>query len=343
MTGENGAGKTSLVEALYLACLGVSPRTTRDAEIVGREASALHIELDLDGPAGLQRRGIGIAPRQGRRLSVNGELASSLRAWRAVGSALVFVPDELRAVKGPPAARRRHLDRLLEAAAPGYATALSAYQEALVQRNALLRRIRAGLTGAEGLDPWDAQLARYGAIVATARTVGVDALRTPFAHYLAALGGADGGELRLECSPRERNTVDSDDTETSMRDELRDRRTADIRAAQTLLGPHRDDLFIGAAGADLRRLGSQGEQRTAVLALLLAHCDHLASTNAQPILILDDGLSELDPGRRERLLSNIGRHGQAIVTSADPGTAELAGSVDAQLITVRDGHVATSP
>lgn len=265
----------------------------------------------------------------------------SLREWRAVGSALVFVPDELRAVKGPPAARRRHLDRLLEAATPGYALALSGYQAALVQRNALLRRVRAGLTAAGGLEPWDAQLANYGATLAIARARGIDALQEPFARYLTALGGS-GGELRLDCSPRDRQFVSVDDMAQSLREELRNRRATDIRMAQTMVGPHRDDLVIGASGIDLRRLGSQGEQRTAVLALLLAHCDHLASVNAQPILILDDGLSELDPARRELLLSNIGHRGQAIVTSADPGTAELAGSVAAQLITVRDGRVATS-
>ena len=143
--GPNGAGKTSLIEAVVLGALGVSPRTTREVEVVRRGATALHVAIDLEGPR-CEHREIGFQPGLGRRLSIDGALERSLGAWRRPGAVLVFIPEELRAVKGPPAARRRHLDRLLEAADPSFAPAQSAYQHALVQRNALLRRVRAGAT-----------------------------------------------------------------------------------------------------------------------------------------------------------------------------------------------------
>ncbi|WP_217914306.1 AAA family ATPase [Miltoncostaea marina] len=171
LTGPNGAGKTSLVEAIVLGCLGVSPRTAREAEAVRRGAPALHVALELDGPAGLHRREIGFAAGRGRRLRLDGEPVRRLADWRA-RAVLVFLPDELRAVKGPPAARRRALDRVLEAASPGFADDLAGYQHALAQRNALLRRVRAGEASRASLPAWEAPMARLGARVAAARRAG---------------------------------------------------------------------------------------------------------------------------------------------------------------------------
>ncbi len=336
IVGPNGAGKTSLVEAVTLGCLGVSPRTAREAEVVRRGAEALHVTLDLDGPRGLHRREIGFAPGRGRRLRLDGEPVRALGAWRA-RAVLVFLPDELRAVKGPPAARRRALDRTLEAAAPGFAEDAAAYQEALAQRNALLRRVRAGAASEASLPAWEAPMAARGARVAAARRAGVAALAEPFRAWLAALGGGPEGILRLEPSPAALGEVPDDALEGALATALRDRRGRDIQAAQTLSGPHRDDLVIGAGAADLRRSGSQGEQRTAALALLLAARDHLRERAARPILLLDDVLSELDPGRRRLLLEAVRDGGQTLVTSADPAAVDALSEPPDALVTVEDG------
>jgi len=338
IVGPNGAGKTSLVEAVVLGCLGVSPRTAREAEIVRHGADALHVTLDLDGPSGPHRREIGFAPGRGRRLKLDGEPVRSLGGWRA-RAVLVFLPDELRAVKGPPAARRRALDRVLEASVPGFAEDLVGYQQALAQRNALLRRVRSGAAGESTLPVWEAPMAEFGARVATARRAGVEALAGPFAEWLAQLGGGAGGELRLETSPSSLAEVDEERLEEVIVQTLAERRPREIQAAQTLSGPHRDDLWIGAAGSDLRREGSQGEQRTAALALLLAARDHLRARSARPILLLDDVLSELDPTRRLLLLEAVRDGGQTLVTSADPSAADpLGGAFDA-VVRVTLGHV----
>ncbi|MGE0027050.1 MAG: DNA replication/repair protein RecF [Thermoleophilia bacterium] len=340
LTGPNGAGKTSLVEAVVLGCLGVSPRTAREAEVVRRGAPALHVTLDLDGPPGPQRREIGFAPGAGRRLRRDGVPVRALGDWRA-RAVLVFLPDELRAVKGPPAARRRALDRVLEASTPGFADDLVGYQRALAQRNALLRRVRAGQASEDSLPAWEAQMAALGARVAAARRAGVAALAGPFAHWLGELGGGPAGRLELEPSPSGREDVHEATLEAYLLRTLAERRPREIAAAQTLSGPHRDDLLVAAGPADLRREGSQGEQRTAALALLLAARDHLRATATRPILLLDDVLSELDPRRRRLLLEAVRDGGQTIVTTADPGAADALAAPPDALVRVEAGRLAT--
>lgn len=338
IVGPNGAGKTSLVEAVVLGCVGVSPRTAREAEIVRHGAPAFHVTLELDGPGGLHRREIGFAAGRGRRLRIDGEPVRALADWRA-RAVLVFLPDELRAVKGPPAARRRALDRVLEASVPGFAEDLVGYQQALAQRNALLRRVRSGAASEATLPAWEAPMAQLGARVAAARRAGVAALAGPFAQWLAALGGGTGGELRLETSPGALAEVDAGELEEALARTMAERRPREIQAAQTLSGPHRDDLWIGARPADLRKEGSQGEQRTAALALLLAARDHLRARSARPILLLDDVLSELDPTRRRLLLEAVRDGGQTLVTSADPTAADALGDAFDAVVRVEGGRL----
>lgn len=340
VSGPNGAGKTSLVEAVTFATLGVSPRTTRDAEAVRRGAQAFHVALDVEGPAGEQHRQIGVQPGLGRRLRLDDAPMRSLGAWRAPGSVLIFLPEELRSVKGPPAARRRALDRLIEGADPAFIDAHAAFTAALTQRNALLRRIRSGEVGTDALAPWDHAVATHGAQVAAARAQTLAALTGPFARWLEALGGGPGGHLGWEPSPSILGASDPATFAEVLARRLDETRSRDIAAAQTLSGPQRDDVWIGSGEADLRRTGSQGEQRTAVLAFLLACRDHLTRHAATPILLLDDVLSELDPRRRRLLLDSLSGPGQAWVTSADPDAAALAEATGARHhLHVEDGRV----
>jgi DNA replication and repair protein RecF len=344
LSGPNGAGKTSLVEALVMACIGVSCRTSRDADVVRAGAPALHVGLDLVGPGGEHRREVGYAPRQARRLVLDGEVMRSLAGWRADGSVLVFLPEELRAVKGPPAARRRHLDRLLEAAEPGYADDLAAYGAALAQRNAALRHVRAGRTGTDAVLPWEPVLAAHGARAIQARRTAMRDLAEPFARWLDDLGGGPGGVVALEPSPSLLAEVADADVEAALLDRMHAARDREVAAGVTLAGPHRDDVLVAqdrdGGRVDLRRVGSQGEQRTAVLALLMAHRAHLAGRSGIPILILDDVLSELDPVRRGLLLDATVGEGQCILTTADPVAAQAAAERGARVMAVRDGVLA---
>lgn len=338
--GPNGAGKTSLVEAVVLATLGVSPRTAQLSELVRHGCPALRVGAELEGPGPRTRREIGYAAGIGRRLVADGVAVRQLAAWRLPGSVLVFVPEELRAVKGPPAARRRALDRLLEAVVPGFADDAGAYQEALAQRNALLRRARAGEADARAAFPWEARLAAHGARIALARRRELEWLAAPYARWLAALGGGPGGRLALEGSPSGVEGDDEESLEAALRAHLERMRPREVAAGMTISGPHRDDVWIGSGDHDLRRLGSQGEQRTAALALLLAHRERLLEAGTQPVLLLDDVLSELDPDRRAALLGAVEGSGQVILTAADPEAHATAGARDATVVRVREGALA---
>lgn len=342
--GPNGAGKTSLVEAIVLATLGVSPRTAQLSELVRHDCPALRVAAELEGPppaAPRTRREIGYAAGIGRRLVADGAAVRQLAAWRIPGSVLVFVPEELRAVKGPPAARRRSLDRLLEAVVPGFAEDSAAYQEALAQRNALLRRARAGETDVRAAFPWEARMATHGARIAAARRRELTALGEPFARWLEALGGGPGGRLALEGSPSGLQGDHEEALEASLRAHLERMRPRELAAGMTISGPHRDDVWIGCGDHDLRRLGSQGEQRTAALALLLAHRERLIASGTWPVLLLDDVLSELDPDRRASLLGAVEGTGQVILTAADPEAHATAGAREATVVRVSGGTIAT--
>ncbi len=347
LCGPNGAGKTSLAEALVLACLGVSCRTSRDAEVVRTGAPALHVSLDIQGPAGAQHREIGYASGRGRRLTRDGDAVRGLADWRAAGSVLVFLPEELRAVKGPPAARRRHLDRLLEAAVPGYADDLASYAAAVSQRNAALRGVRSGRMGIDAVAPWEPAIAAHGGRIVVARRDAMHALSGPFARWMDDLGGGPGGLVRLEPSPAALAHVPAAALEEHLASRLRDARPREIAAGLTLAGPHRDDVLIGqervGTTVDLRAVGSQGEQRTAVLALIMAHREYLGARAGLPILVLDDVLSELDPRRRGLLLDAVVGSGQCLLTTADPAAADAAARRGAHVVMVERGVGVSTP
>jgi DNA replication and repair protein RecF len=340
ISGPNGAGKTSIVEAIVLATLGVSPRTAQLADLVRAGAPAVRVTGEFDDPGSpsiIVRREIGYAVGVGRRLSLDGVGVRQLMTWRRPSAVLVFVPEELRAVKGPPAARRRSLDRLLEAIAPSFAEDLAGYQDALSQRNALLRRARTGGADVRTAFPWEARMATLGARVLTARRAAIAALAPRYAYWLERLGGGSHGGLAWEPSPAILIETPDQALEDRLRAHFEQRRPRDLAAGLTTSGPHRDDMWIGSGARDLRRLGSQGEQRTAALALLLAYRDQMRMTGPGPILLLDDVLSELDPDRRAAVLGALEGDEQVILTSADPETPIQGTSREATIFYVRDG------
>jgi len=344
INGPNGAGKTSIVEGIVVATLGVSPRSAQMADLVRSGAPAVRVGgdfIDPTHPGRSTRREIGYATGIGRRMTLDGVGVRQLQVWRRPGAVLVFVPEELRAVKGPPAARRRSLDRLLEAVSLGFGEDLAAYQEALSQRNALLRRARTGAADVRTAFPWEARMAAHGARVSAARRRMIGEIAPRYAFWLDRLGGGRDGDLRWEASPSAVADTSDGAMEEALRAYLEDRRPRDLAAGMTTAGPHRDDVWIGAAGRDLRRLGSQGEQRTAALAILLAHRDVMRAAGGGPILLLDDVLSELDPERRAALLAALEGDEQVIITSADPAASLQGTSRETTIFRVHDGVCTT--
>jgi len=214
---------------------------------------------------------------------------------------LVFTPDRLAVVKGGPAARRAYFDRAVGRLYPGRAQLAADYGAAIAQRNAALRRAALGLSARETIAPWTEQVAAIGAALVEARRQVLEALGPGFAERLGELGLAGG---RLDYRGGAATVA-----------QLEARLDRDLDRGTTGIGPHLDDVLLAARDRDLRGFGSQGEQRLAVLALLLAEAELLAAAGPPPLLLLDDVLSELDPGRRRTLAARIGAMGQTVITA----------------------------
>ena len=304
VVGPNGVGKTNLLEAVHVATQGFSPRTRTDSQVVRFGADAARafvagrrgdVQMELEVTV---RRG------EGKRARVNGAPLRAAEQLRTLVSTLVFTPDRLGVVKGPPAARRAYFDRVLGRLAPARATLSSEYGAAVAQRNAALRRAAGNAGSREAIEPWSERVASLGAELVAARLEVLDLLGPSF--------GARGGELGLDCvSLRYEGEPPTVEALAAVLDR-------DLERGVTSLGPHLDDVVLEAGARELRSFGSQGEQRLALLALLLAEAETIADrTGVPPLLLLDDVLSELDPERRRVLADRVRNAGQALITATD--------------------------
>lgn len=335
VVGRNAQGKTNLLEAVhFLGGLG-SPRAP-DAALVrsGSERAFLH--------AAIVRRGrpirvdLEIGSGRGTRVLVNKTPARGPRALRELVVSVFFGPDELSLVKGSPDARRRFLDELAVKLRPTRDAARREWDRVLRQRNALLksapRRGDLPRSADETLTVWDEALARAGATLAAARLESLGRLWPHARRRYEEVAGAGRLELSYVSSwvPDELSASALDDPsavdEAALRDALASGidqlRVREIERGLSLVGPHRDDVAVLLATAegmlDARTYASQGDQRTAALALKLAEHDLVTeSLDEQPVLLLDDVFSELDPARRAWLAKVVAGMGQAIVSSTD--------------------------
>jgi DNA replication and repair protein RecF len=332
--GRNGAGKTNLLEGLYFGCTGRSCRTTNEREVVRFDAPAARVTVsgsDADGPHELQ---VGFAPGEAKRFKVDGAPVDRLLESASRPLVSVFLPDRLELVKGPPALRRSHLDALVTGLWPARAATRRAYAQALAQRNALIGRIRSGAASRGGLPAWDAELAGHGIALRDDRARAIALLADRFAGRAADLGLTGTAELRYR--PRTRAA-----TPNELAAELAERVDSDLDRGFTQHGPHRDDVALLRDGRELRAYGSQGEQRLALLALLVAEREALAHERGRPpLLLLDDVMSELDADRRGRLVELIAEQGgQCVVTTTDLGHVPLADEPGVTRLAVAEGAV----
>jgi len=320
--GENGAGKTNLLEALHVGTQGFSPRTRNDAQLVRFGAKAARIELVGDRAGAKLEVELTLRPGDAKRARLNGAALRAAEQLRAEVATLVFTPDRLVVVKGGPAARRAYFDRSLGRLFPARGAVPAEYAAAVAQRNAALRRVAIGASSREAVSPWTERVAELGRVLVEGRSEAVELLALPFGERAAELGLA-GGELLYEAEP-------------PAVEELEGRLDEDLERGTTGIGPHLDDVGIAADGRDLRRFGSQGEQRLAVLSLLLAEAALLTERGpAPPLLLLDDVLSELDERRRKALAERLAGTGQAFVTATGASALPVE---PAQLVEVVPGR-----
>jgi DNA replication and repair protein RecF len=319
--GENGAGKTNLLEALHVGTQGFSPRSRNDAQLVRFGADAARIELAGNrGSSGIELE-VTLRPGDAKKAKLNGASLRAAEQLRSEVATLVFTPDRLVVVKGGPAARRAYFDRALGRLYPARAGLPADYGAAVAQRNAALRRVSIGASSRDAVGPWTERVASLGADLVSARGETIEALTPAFAERAEELGLA-ASTLRYEAAPP---TVAA----------LEERFDADLERGTTGLGPHLDDVEILSGDRDLRRFGSQGEQRLAVLSLILAEAQILAERGpAPPLLLLDDVLSELDEGRRAALARRLEGPGQTLITATGASALPVE---PAQLVQVTPG------
>ena len=317
MTGRNGVGKTNLLESLHLGTQGFSPRSRTDSQLIrfGEEAARVAVA----GTAASRPIEVTVTLRSGnaKEARLNGARLPSAEALRREVSTLVFTPDRLAVVKGGPSIRRAYFDRVLARLQPARAGLPQGYLAALAQRNAALRRVQLGLSARTSVDPWTEQVAALGAELVDQRRATLASLSEGFGEYAGELA-LPAATLRYEGDP-------------PTREQLEQRLDRDVDRGATGLGPHLHDVVVASDARDLRQFGSQGEQRLAVLALLLAEARLLS---VPPLLLLDDVLSELDPDRRRILAGLLGDRGQTVITATH---ASALPTMPAQVVEVEPG------
>jgi DNA replication and repair protein RecF len=317
--GPNAAGKTTVLEAVVVAAQGRSHRTSTDGELIRWNAGYLRIEAVVAGPDSGAGTTLTVAIQPGgsrKKISVNG----IPRRPSALGEQLrtvMFAPEEMLLVVGPPALRRAALDGLTAPTDPAYAANLATYSRALQQRNSLLRAIREGEGDAGQLRLWNEPFLDSGAAVVAARRRMLERLAEPLARAHAEIAPAED-RLAVAYSSNAPAAAGEGPREALAR-RLRETADKEVWNGSTLVGPHRDDLVFSLAGRDLTTFASRGQQRTAILAFKLAEMDLLTEIDGRPpLLLLDDVFSELDPDRRAHLVRRIAELPQALITATDP-------------------------
>ncbi len=332
--GANGAGKSNLLEALYFGCTGRSQRTRNDRELIRFGAQTARVELIVSDGERQHRLAVGVSAGAEKHMSVDGVRVQQLVDAPQRPLVSVFSPDRLDLIKGPPALRRAHLDRLVAALWPARRQARVDYARVLAQRNALLTGIRAGRASRSTLPSWDLELARHALALRDHRGELVRQLSRPFGARAGQLGVS--GECELRYRPRT-NAADA----RELADELAARLDFDLQRGFSTHGPHRDELSISRDGRELRTFGSQGEQRLALLALLLAERSLLAQERGDtPLMLLDDVMSELDAPRRELLIGELASGGQSVIATTDLAHVPGALAPDVTRLAVSPGVLA---
>jgi DNA replication and repair protein RecF len=330
--GPNGAGKSNLLEAIYFGCTARSPRTRNERELVRFGAQATRVVVGLGDGTRSHELSVGYAaPAPNapavKRVTLDGAPVERLLEIEDRPLISVFEPDRLELVKGSPGVRRAHMDQVVAALWPLRASVRREYSRVLAQRNALLARIRTGRASQSTLSTWDRELAAQAIALVGDRAATVALLAEPFAKYASQLGLS--GEAALDYRPRSRAG-----NEDEFVAELEARLASDLERGFSGHGPHRDELAILRDGRELRLYGSQGEQRLALLALLLAERTVLARERKRvPLMLLDDVMSELDLERRELLARELSGGGQSVIATTD--LAHVPGAADASVTRLR--------
>ena len=303
--GDNAQGKTNVLESIYLCCTSKSHRGSKDRDIIRFSQEESHIKLQIRRGNVPCRIDMHLKKNKPKGIAINGIPLRRASELFGVANVVFFSPEDLNLIKNGPSERRRFIDMELCQLSQVYVHSLVQYNRALMQRNKLLKELSFHPEYEDTLDIWDEQLIRYGREVMEQRRSFL-AQMDAIVHEIH--GNLSGGreDMKLIYAP--------DTREEDLEQAFKKNRPQDIKQKTTLSGPHRDDMNLMIGGVDVRRFGSQGQQRTAALSLKLSELELMQRISRDdPVLLLDDVLSELDGHRQNQLLSAI-RHIQTIIT-----------------------------
>lgn len=339
--GENGAGKTSILEAISIMSSLRSFRRAGDRDMVRWNSPFYFVQLDFENSSGSQALGQGFGREEGgplrRKLSHNGRRVKTINEFIGRFHTIIFSPNDIRILDTEMSERRKYIDMVLSTLSPRYLSSLQKYRKLLTMRSSLLRKY--GASQSEYLDAIDRQTAEAGAYIQKERAAFLQAFQTFFDAALEKIsGGAEGWRIEYAVS------IEEGHDEASYRGGLLKGRPNDIKMRHTTRGVHRDRIYFRPAikpGVDMdppvnvdiqknsvsssdvknmeiKEIASQGQKRSAALALKIAQFEYTgARTHETPVLLIDDVLNELDIGRRKRFLEFLNETGQALVTATD--------------------------
>jgi DNA replication and repair protein RecF len=339
LLGNNAQGKTNLLEAINLLATGKSATAHKDAELVRFSAPQAVIRSEVQRE--LTDVGIDMLIRtQGRRaVRINGIAQKRLADLFGKVLVVLFRSEDLQLVKGSPAERRDYLDTMLVQVSSTYYQQLHDYNRVVTQRNSLLRAIQDGHSRPDMLESWNEQLIHLAIAVWRKRLALIEALGPSVATWHGRI--AEGKEeLALHYVPSVPLGPAPAEWEGNLRQALAEMQGKEIARGQTLVGPHRDDMELLINDRPARTFGSQGQQRTVVLAMKLAELDYVREVAGEsPLLLLDDVLAELDVRRQNALLASIGDSVQTFVTSTHLNDFSAAWLEQAAIYQVETGRL----
>ncbi len=327
VVGENGQGKTNLLEAIHYLQLFRSSRGARDADVVRFGAEAFHIAAQVDTgkchevSVGFERAG------HRKRARLDGAVPERLSDALGALPSVMFSPDDVALITGSPAERRRYLDVMLAVTNHAYLVALQQYRAALLRRNAALRSAAASgarthfadASASDAVAVWEPALAEFGAALWRERRAWVASME----ERLEALCREIGEDARVRMRYASSLSA-SDDPRTALARALEEKRGSDLRRGLTHVGPHRDDLVVTLDGRDLRVFGSAGQQRTAAIALRMLEAATVTERRGlAPMFLLDDPFAELDARRSTRILSLLEREGMGQTVLVVPREGDI--------------------
>jgi len=337
LVGKNAQGKTNLLEAIFLTCVGRGWRTNKDKEMIQFDADVARVKTIVSRKFGQVAVEINLSRNTKKTVKINAIPVQRMGELMGHVNCIFFSPDELRLVKDAPADRRRFLDIDISQTDKQYFYALLKYNRILLQRNALLKSKVEDIES--GLDIWDAQLANVGALIVGRRIEFVRKLSENVAKVHGYLtGGKETVEISYESITMPAGCAAVCQTEQLLLRQIQAARDKDLRLRTTTVGPHRDDLRIAIDGKDVRHFASQGQQRTVALSLKLAELEIFReATGEMPVLLLDDVFSELDAERQARLVKALAKC-QSIITTVE-FVMDVAKDRNVQIFKVINGSI----